>query len=196
MGICDTSVEHKHMKVNWGQSVHLSCAIHTNDVGSILEAQGPIKWYYFRSEKSSGFEVFPKREKYVQTSDHGLVILGVTDREIGRYDCRLGASTIFSYSVQVDQSKCFSYTFSAETLANFILFSFHAETCPTPNEAHEFQKIYSDWCHEFEKYKSAMKSWQMRQSVRINGGFICSCSNGSFLFFEQKCQIKHNQVKR
>ena len=95
------------MKVNWGQSVHLSCLIHTNDLNSVIESQGPFKWYYFRSEKSSGFDVLPKRDKYVLTSDHGLVILGVTDRESGRYDCRLGPNTIFSYTLQVDASKSF-----------------------------------------------------------------------------------------
>lgn len=150
-GICDTNIEHKLMKVNWGQSIHLPCSFHSHDMDSILETQGPLKWFYFRSEKSSGFEVMAKRDKFVFTSDHGLVILGVTDRESGRYDCRLGPSTIFSYTVQVD-----------------------AKTCSTPNES-EFRKIYSDWCHEFEKYKSALKSWQIKQS---------------------KCQSKHNQVRK
>lgn len=49
--------------------------------------------------------MLPKRDKYVQTADHGLVILGVTDRESGRYDCRLGPGTVFSYTVEVDASK-------------------------------------------------------------------------------------------
>lgn len=104
-GICDSSIEHKLMKVNWGQSIHLPCTIHSPDLDSIIKSQGPIKWFYFRSEKSSGFEVFPKRDKFVLTSDHGLVILGVTDRENGRYECRLGSSPLFSYTINVDASK-------------------------------------------------------------------------------------------
>ncbi|XP_075588237.1 semaphorin-2A-like isoform X3 [Dermatophagoides farinae] len=139
-GICDSTIEHKIMKVNWGQSIHLPCQIHSPDVSTVIQTQGPLKWYYFRSDKSSGFEVYPKRDKYVHTSDHGLVILGVTDRETGRYDCRLGSNTLFSYTINVD-----------------------AKTCSAPNES-EFRKIYSDWCHEFEKYKSAMKNWQIKQS--------------------------------
>lgn len=106
-GICDSVVEQKLVTVNWGKSVHLPCTIHTPDVEGILEFQGPIRWFYFRSDKSSGFEVMQKRDKYLTTSDHGLVILGVTDREAGRYECRLGASTVFSYNIQVDASKLF-----------------------------------------------------------------------------------------
>lgn len=108
-GICDNSVEHKVMKINWGQSIHLPCTLHTHDMESVIQSQGPLKWYYFRSDKSSGFEVLPKRDKYVLTYDHGLVIMGVTDRESGRYDCRLGPNTIFSYTVNVDASTSFPY---------------------------------------------------------------------------------------
>lgn len=151
-GVCDApgAIETKHLKVAFGESVHLPCTLNSHDMEATLAAQGPIKWYYFRSAKSSSFEVLPKRDKYVQTADHGLVILGVTDRESGRYDCRLGPGTVFSYIVEVD-----------------------AKTCSTPSET-EFRKVYSDWCHQFEKYKSDMKRWQLRQS---------------------KCQSKQNQVR-
>lgn len=37
--------------------------------------------------------------------------------------------------------------------------------CAAPNKSQDYQKIYADWCHEFEKYKSAMKTWEKRQSV-------------------------------
>ena len=104
-GICDNTIEHKLMKVNWGQSIHLACQIHSPDIESIIKTKGPLKWLYYRSDKSSGFEVYPKRDKYIHTSDNGLVILGVTDRESGRYDCRLGSNTLFSYTINVDASK-------------------------------------------------------------------------------------------
>lgn len=103
-GICDSTIEHKMMKINWGQSVHLPCTIHSPDLDSVIASQGPLKWYYFRSDKSAGFEVYPKRDKYVLSSEHGLIILGVTDQENGRYDCRLGPNTLFSYTINVDAS--------------------------------------------------------------------------------------------
>lgn len=35
--------------------------------------------------------------------------------------------------------------------------------CTPPHKSTDYQKIYSDWCNEFEKYKSAMKSWEKKQ---------------------------------
>ncbi len=49
-------------------------------------------------------------------------------------------------------------------IINFVLL---IETCSTPSET-EFRKVYSDWCHQFEKYKSDMKRWQLRQSVSLD----------------------------
>lgn len=37
--------------------------------------------------------------------------------------------------------------------------------CTPPHKSTDYQKIYSDWCNEFEKYKSAMKSWEKKQVV-------------------------------
>lgn len=45
-----------------------------------------------------------------------------------------------------------------------LFYFFFPETCSAPSEA-EYRKIYSDWCHEFEKYKLAMKTWQTKQAV-------------------------------
>uniref|UniRef100_A0A1B0GJS2 Uncharacterized protein n=1 Tax=Lutzomyia longipalpis TaxID=7200 RepID=A0A1B0GJS2_LUTLO len=41
---------------------------------------------------------------------------------------------------------------------------FGSSRCTPPNKSNDYQKIYSDWCHEFEKYKSAMKSWEKKQA--------------------------------
>lgn len=30
---------------------------------------------------------------------------------------------------------------------------------------HHLFQVYSDWCHEFEKYKLAMKTWERKQAV-------------------------------
>lgn len=37
--------------------------------------------------------------------------------------------------------------------------------CTPPNKSNEYQKIYSDWCHEFEKYKTALKAWEQKKAV-------------------------------
>lgn len=37
--------------------------------------------------------------------------------------------------------------------------------CSPPSQKQDYQKIYSHWCNEFEKYKSAMKQWQAKQEV-------------------------------
>lgn len=42
---------------------------------------------------------------------------------------------------------------------------FHLQRCTPPHKSTDYQKIYSDWCNEFEKYKSAMKSWEKKQVV-------------------------------
>lgn len=72
-----------------------------------------------------------------------MVIMGVTEQEAGRYDCRLGADTLCSYNITVDTQRC-----------------------AAPSKSHDYQKVYSDWCHEFEKYKMAMKTWERRQLVK------------------------------
>lgn len=45
--------------------------------------------------------------------------------------------------------------------------SFQCNRCAAPNKSQDYQKIYADWCHEFEKYKMAMKLWEKRQSVSL-----------------------------
>ena len=34
------------------------------------------------------------------------------------------------------------------------------QRCAAPNKTADYQKIYSDWCHEFHKYKTALKTWE------------------------------------
>lgn len=48
--------------------------------------------------------------------------------------------------------------------------------CTPPNKGNDYQKIYSDWCHEFEKYKSAMKTWEKKQAVSNNFHMVLSFS--------------------
>ena len=35
--------------------------------------------------------------------------------------------------------------------------------CSAPNKTADYQKIYSDWCNQFEKYKLALKTWEKRK---------------------------------
>jgi len=121
-GICDNSIKHKQMKANWGQSIHLSCPIHIPDIESIIATQGPIRWFYYRSERSSGYEVIPRRDKFVHTSDHGLVILGISDRENGRYDCKLGTNTLCSFTISVDASESSFHTILKITYFNYLFY--------------------------------------------------------------------------
>jgi hypothetical protein len=87
---------------------------------------------------------FIRPDKYIETSEHGLVIIGVSEADAGRYDCWMGGSLLCSYNITVD-----------------------AHRCSAPSKSQDYQKIYSDWCHEFEKYKLAMKSWERKQAVSI-----------------------------
>ena len=93
--------------------------------------------------------LFCRPDKYIQTAEQGLVIMGVTESEAGRYDCRLGSDTLCSYNITVDMQRC-----------------------AAPSKSHDYQKVYSDWCHEFEKYKMAMKTWERRQLVSIQQNFV------------------------
>lgn len=90
------------MHVFWGQSVHLSCAIHMPDIESM--GLGPLRWYHYSREKGK-YAVLHRREKYIHTADHGLVVLSVSERDAGRYDCKLGTSTLCSFNITVDTSK-------------------------------------------------------------------------------------------
>ena len=32
-----------------------------------------------------------------------------------------------------------------------------------PNKTADYQKIYSDWCNQFEKYKLAIQTWEKKK---------------------------------
>lgn len=134
--VCDSSVVKKKMVVTWGQSLHLGCFL---KMPAVLASQ-TITWYHYSKEKGR-YKIQYRPDKYIETSEHGLVIIAVTEADAGRYDCWMGASLLCSYNVTVD-----------------------AHRCSPPAKTNDYQKIYSDWCHEFEKYKSAMKTWERKQA--------------------------------
>ncbi|KAL0270780.1 UNVERIFIED_CONTAM: hypothetical protein PYX00_008074 [Menopon gallinae] len=135
ISICDSSVVKKKLVATWGQSVHLGCFL---KVPEVLSSQS-ITWYHYSKEKGR-YQIVFRPDKYIETSEHGLVIIGVSEADAGRYDCWMGGALLCSYNITVD-----------------------AHRCTSPKKSNDYQKIYSDWCHEFEKYKMAMKSWERKQ---------------------------------
>ncbi|CRL00146.1 CLUMA_CG013422, isoform A [Clunio marinus] len=104
-------------------------------VPEILRDQ-QVSWYH-HSKDNGRYNV----HKHIETTERGLVIVAAHEHDAGRYDCHLGGSLLCSYVITVD-----------------------AHRCTAPNKGNDYQKIYADWCHEFEKYKSAMKLWEKRQT--------------------------------
>lgn len=139
--VCDSSVGKRKLVVTWGQSVHLGCFVKMPEVLANQE----VRWYHYSKEKGRyqiAYKYGAGGDKFIETSEKGLVIVGVNEQDAGRYDCWLGGALLCSYNITVD-----------------------AHRCSAPAKSNDYQKIYSDWCHEFEKYKSAMKSWERKQAV-------------------------------
>lgn len=68
--------------------------------------------------------------------------------------------------------------------------------CTPPHKSTDYQKIYSDWCNEFEKYKSAMKSWEKKQVVCRNWSKSISCETNLFSnLINLKVQELHKKPK-
>jgi len=63
-----------------------------------------------------------------------------SEEDSGRYDCVHNGQLVSSYHIAVDTHRC-----------------------SAPNKTADYQKIYSDWCNQFEKYKMAIKSWEKKQ---------------------------------
>ncbi|CAG0890637.1 unnamed protein product [Darwinula stevensoni] len=137
-GMCDNNISKKRLTAHWGQSVHLACDINLPD--PLHSAQTSLTWYHHSREKGR-YPIELRPGKYIQTSDQGLVIVGVTEADAGRYDCLLGDSPLCSYNITVDSHRC-----------------------APPGKAQDYQKVYSDWCHQFEKYKLAMETWKRKQA--------------------------------
>ncbi|CAH1636857.1 unnamed protein product [Spodoptera littoralis] len=134
--ICDSSIARKSVSATWGQSLHLGSFVKMPEV---LQPRA-VTWYHYSREKGRHPITFNKPEKYIETSEHGLLIISVNEADAGRYDCWLGGSLLCSYNITVDTHRC-----------------------SPPEKSNEYQKIYSNWCHEFEKYKTAMKTWERKQ---------------------------------
>ncbi|UYV72337.1 Sema-2a, partial [Cordylochernes scorpioides] len=127
----------KAVRVFWGRSVHLSCGEQVWDPEEL--GLGPLRWFHYSRDR--GKQPVPHvADKFLHTADHGLVLMAATERDAGLYACKLGLDTLCSFNITID-----------------------SKTCNVPSEA-DYKRIYSDWCHEFEKYKTAMKTWQNKQA--------------------------------
>ena len=126
-------------------------------------ANQEVRWYHYSKEKGRyqiAYKYGAGGDKFIETSEKGLVIVGVNEQDAGRYDCWLGGSLLCSYNITVD-----------------------AHRCSAPAKSNDYQKIYSDWCHEFEKYKSAMKSWERKQAVSCANILWRDASESIFFLF-------------
>ena len=143
--ICQSSTPTQKMNANFGQSIHLNCPMF-----------GPLSngavWYHIgSSDRQKKINFLVRHEKYVQTQDNGLVILGAKERDSGVYECRLANEPLARYQLSVDGHRC-----------------------TAPNKTADYQKVYSEWCQEFQKYKSALKMWEKHQNK-------CSVSSQTIL---------------
>uniref|UniRef100_A0A2S2PQF8 Semaphorin-2A n=2 Tax=Schizaphis graminum TaxID=13262 RepID=A0A2S2PQF8_SCHGA len=138
--VCESSVVNKRLTVTFGQSVHLSCFVKMPQVLKVY----PVTWYHHSKEKGRYMVSFSRVEKYIATVEGGMVIVGASEEDGGRYDCQLAGALLCTFNLTVD-----------------------AHRCSPPARSADYHRVYSDWCHEFQKYKSAMKSWEKKQAVSI-----------------------------
>jgi len=134
-GVCDSSLFRRKLTANFGQSVHLSCAVGKKH--STIEST--VEWHHYSKTKGR-YSVKFQPDKYVLTNDNGLVVISVSEQDSGRYDCLFEGQLVSSYHIEVDSHRC-----------------------SAPNKTADYQKIYSDWCNQFEKYKLALKTWEKRK---------------------------------
>ncbi|XP_043240676.1 semaphorin-2A-like [Amphibalanus amphitrite] len=135
-GICDSSVPRRKVAATWGQALHLGCNVKLPEQRS----HQPIDWYLWNKERGR-HRLEPSPSKYVPTVGGGVVVLSATEQDAGRYEARLGEDLLCVYTVTVDTHRC-----------------------SAPDKSQEYQKVYADWCNQFEKYKSAMKAWEKKQA--------------------------------
>ena len=155
-GICEASIARKKMTANFGASVHLSCELRSLPFEEKSEAS--ISWYHYdlNGKRKKIHENMVSKDKHVFTQENGLVILGMTEADAGRYDCRMGRDTISTYSVSVDMGRC-----------------------SAPTQATDYQKAYSAWCNEFQKYKTSLREWEGRRRDTQCPNNISTVINGN-----------------
>jgi len=141
-GLCDSFLFKRKLMANFGQSVHLSCSL-----GQVEMTGGPeVEWHHY-SKSRGRYTVTFAPEKHIITSEQGLVVISISEADSGRYDCVHRGQLVSSYHIAVDSHRC-----------------------SAPNKTADYQKIYSDWCNQFEKYKLAIKSWEKKKGKCSKSG--------------------------
>ena len=138
-GVCEASIARKKMTTNFGASVHLSCELRNIQTGA---SDALVTWVHYdlNGKRRKIHASLASKDKHVYTQENGLVILSMTEGDAGRYDCRMGRDTISTYSISVDMGRC-----------------------SAPTQATDYQKAYSAWCNEFQKYKTSLREWEKRR---------------------------------
>jgi len=109
-----------------------------------------VEWYHYNVDGRRK-HVLPQEGKFVLTQDQGLVIIGLAEKDAGQYDCRVNHETINSYRIIVDLQRCSS-----------------------PEKSGDYQKAYTEWCNEFQKYRSALQTWEEKQTSCLNSNSLQS----------------------
>ena len=99
-GLCDTAIFKRKLMANFGQSLHLACSVRR----SRSTADAAVEWHHY-SKARGRYTVGFAPEKHVLTNDNGLVVIGVTDQDSGRYDCLVNGHIVSSFHIAVDSHR-------------------------------------------------------------------------------------------
>ena len=97
--MCESAAGHEsRVSAVFGSSLHLGCKL-----GGKGESRG-LEWHHY-DVRGKSRRVSPS-SKHVFTQDDGLVIIGASEADAGRYECRLGGARVTAYAVTVDMGRC------------------------------------------------------------------------------------------
>uniref|UniRef100_A0A8D8XHJ2 Semaphorin-2A n=2 Tax=Cacopsylla melanoneura TaxID=428564 RepID=A0A8D8XHJ2_9HEMI len=161
--ICDSSVRKIKKSVTWGQTLHLTCFV---KLPASLSAQ-QLTWCHRNTRPGvSNCPIKYRPDKFVSTTEGGLVIIAVDENDDGNYECKIGNTLLCNYNIVVDPKRC-----------------------TAPSQKEDYRKVYADWCNEFRKYKSAMEKWQLRQEQ-------CSSRSNSTLTIGSDSNSLNNEINK
>ncbi|KAF5305741.1 hypothetical protein FQR65_LT07637 [Abscondita terminalis] len=132
--ICNYNTPRRKVTATWGQTIHLTCFF---ELPLVFKSK-IITWYHNYQNNWKSQIVFSS-EKFIETSQKGIIILSVTEEDAGLYECFIESKILCSFNLTVDSYRC-----------------------GIPDRARNYEQVYSEWCHEFERYKFAMKLWEKK----------------------------------
>ena len=70
------------------------------------------------------------------------------------------------------------------------------QRCSSPEKSGDYQKAYTEWCNEFQKYRSALQTWEEKQTTCLNSNSLQSTtafqSNNPFFWMKIFRETKKN----